>query len=66
MRGNLDATRLVENLLPPAQLIARIGAIMNGQKVQIGALMTAIPDAAADLLRHAAWLIKVGYMNVVE
>lgn len=63
----LDATRLVENLLPPAELIARIGAIMNGQKVQIGALMTAIPDVPPPiLLRHAAWLIKVGYLNVVE
>jgi len=67
MALDLDAARLVEALLPSAELVLRIDAIMDGKLARIGDLMAAMPEITRPiLLRHAAWLVKFGYLQVVE
>lgn len=64
---DLDTARLVEALLPPAELVARIGALLGGKEARIAALMAAVPEVPAPfLLRHIAWLVKFGYLHTVE
>lgn len=64
---DLDTARLVDALLPPAELVARIGALVNGKEARIRELMAAVPDVPAPfLLRHVAWLVKFGFLQAVD
>lgn len=62
---NLDAAHVVDSLLPPPELVARITAAIDGQRATISAIMAAIPDVARPiLLRHIAWLVKFGALRL--